>query len=151
MPKTQLRLFYKGIASLMMGGLIILCACSSPPKQKIDNDRENRHRLNTLLRLNDLNEQAFAYHQTCLIKTEPMNEQFMENFKIVSNQLFDQSRATLNRKPELIVSELLERREYIQSQLTATLSTKGCLSAEALAAQKHYKAMGQAQIDDIKH
>lgn len=150
MPKTQLRLFYKGIASLMMGGLIILCACSSPPKQKLDNDRENRHQLNTLLRLNDLNEQAFAYHQTCLIKTEPMNEQFMENFKIVSNQLFDQCRKTLKWEPEKIVSQLMERRKYLQNQSTANLSTNGCHSNEALMSQKHYRAMSQDKIESIK-
>ena len=150
MPSNSSQSFYKVMIFLILGSLTILSACSLPPKQKIENDRENRYQLSNLLRLNDMNEQAFAYHQVCLIKAEPMNEQFIENFEIVSHQLFDQCRKTLKWEPEKIVSQLMERRKYLQNQSTANLSTKGCHSNEALASQKHYRAMSQDKIDSIK-
>lgn len=105
------------------------------PKQSLHFDK--------LLQLNDLNERAFEYHQHCLKRDEPMNEQFMENFKIASNQLFDEAVGTMNMKPDVVVERVLARRQDIQTKLNYYYNSQGCHSPEGQIAQQHYRAFSQ--------
>jgi len=70
------------------------------------------------MKLNDLNERAFAYHKHCLNDTEPMNEVFLENFEQVANMLLDESMNMFRQqRPEDIVRQILERRASMQNAL----------------------------------
>lgn len=138
------------MASLILVILLIICGCSMPAKQEPRRTEKDNMRLNTLMKLNDLNERAFAYHQFCLSKTEPMNEKFLENFKTSSNLLFDECLESLHWEPQYIVSQVLKRREQIQGGLKNYYLTKGCQSPEASVAQKHYRTFSQLNERQIK-
>lgn len=138
----RLQFPFKSVTSFVLGILLILCACSTPRKSETRASSIENKQLEVLLRLNDLNERAFVYHKICL-KTEPLNDRFLENFKTVSNQLFDECHLSLKWKPEYIVHRLLERREYIQSTFITLLSAKGCQSDGALVVQDHYILMSR--------
>lgn len=96
--------------------------------------------LNRLLELNDLNERAFIYHHYCLRKTEPMNEQFLENLEKTANLLFDEAMEQMNWEPQHTVDQIVKRRENIQQLLSNHYLTKGCNSAEGMTARDHYQA-----------
>ncbi len=104
---------------------------------------KDRQTLNKLLKLNDLNERAFAYHHYCLRKTEPMNEQFLKNLEATANLLFDEVMEQMNWEPQRIVDQIVKRRESIQQQLGHHYLTKGCHSAEGITARDHYRAFSQ--------
>jgi hypothetical protein len=119
--------------------LLFLIAACAPVTKQAKSEKSETPGLNTLLELNDLNERAFAYHNYCLRKTEPMNEKFLENFKESLNLLFDEC-LTTGWKPDYIVSQIVKRREQIQQTLSNYYLTKGCQSAEAVTAHDHYRA-----------
>lgn len=112
-------------------------------KENKQQPRQDRQTLNRLLELNDLNERAFAYHHYCLRKTEPMNEQFLENLEKTTNLLFDEAMEQMNWEPQHTVDQIVKRRENIQQLLGNHYLTKGCDSAEAMTARDHYRAFSQ--------
>ena len=121
----------------------MLCACTP-----VNNTTELSHNIdnqnfNKLMYLNDLNERGFAYHQHCLRKTETMNEQYLENFEIAANLLFDETLNTTGLAPQYIVDKIVKRRKHIQHVLNNHYLTKGCQSEEARIARDHYRAFSQ--------
>ena len=116
-----------------------LAACASVNVSKPEQKAKNKAELNRLLNINDLNERAFAYHQYCLKKSEPLSEQFLKNFEITANLLYDELIYTYNWQPKYTVEQIVKRREYIQQTLSNHYLTKGCQSEEASMGLAHYR------------
>ena len=134
---------------LVLSLIMIFSACTPAREHMVYKPKESSQ-LDALLQLNDLNERAFAYHQYCLNKTEPMNEVFLENFKLVANMLFDEALDTWGEPPEYTVSQILKRREDIQHTLDKLYMTKGCQFSEAWTARKHYRTFSQLNEEQVK-
>lgn len=118
--------------------LLAIISCTpaiKPPINKIEKDM----RFNNLLDLNDRSERAFMYHHYCL-SDEPINEKFMQNFKMVSNLLLDETVEKINMPPQMVVQRILGRRKTIQQQLSQHYNSAGCQSEEGKAALVHYRA-----------
>ncbi len=128
---------------VLLTALVLMnCACVSMNGPAVVPQKKTAglKTLNSMLELNDMNERAFAYHYHCLSKSEPMNEQFLKNFEVATNELFDECLKNQGMKPEYIVSTITKRREHIQQKLGVYYKTNGCDSPEAMAAKDHYRA-----------
>lgn len=121
---------------------IVLSACAFSSEERTDKT-DNNARLDSLLELNDLSERAFVYHQYCLKDIEPINETFMDNFKVTSDMLLDEAVYEMGMSPEFVVERILSRRKMIQQQLGEYYHSKGCHSLEGQTALKHYRAFSQ--------
>jgi len=131
---------------LMLFIVIALSSCT-PAREHVPS-KEN---FNVLMKLNDLNERAFAYHKHCLKNTEPMNEVFLANFEQAANMLFDESMNMFRqRRPEDIVRKILERRNSMQNTLDKIYRADGCQSSEAKTAQEHYSTFSQLGKEKVK-
>ncbi len=117
----------------------------TPPK-RVDKHGD----LATFVALNDLNERAFAYHHYCLKEQEPLNERFLQNFKLGSDLLFNECVETLNWQPQYIVDHVVKRRNSIQQSLREYYQANGCSSGEAMAARDHYRAYSQLSAEEVK-
>lgn len=127
--------------------VLVTAACvpmdAAPQNPAQNNKSAQDETLTEMLKLNDLNERAFAYHHYCLRETESMNPQFLKNFEIAINQLFDQALNTTDWEPQYIVDQVMDRRQYIQDTLRDYYQTQGCQSAEAITARDHYRALSR--------
>lgn len=131
--------------------LTMVCGACTPARESTSYKRKDDAHFETLLKLNDLNERAFAYHQHCLASSEPMDEDFLKNFEITTNLLFDEGMETLGWKPEYISAQIIKRRDSLQGALNQYYQEKGCTSLEANAVQDHYSTFGNLNKNQIKN
>lgn len=141
--------------STMTAGLTLLLAlalvsCTSAPRKNSQSHAEKGY-FQALLKLNDFNERAFAYHRHCAPAQEPINEEFLRNFEHARNLLFDEGIRTMGLTPERMSGEILTRRAQLQKALGGYYKTEGCSSLEAGAARDHYISFGALDRDSIKN
>jgi hypothetical protein len=149
--KSQTRPLNKKILSLC-GILLItgaLSACNTAQYNKTN--KKDDLKFNNLLEINDLSERAFVYYEYCLKKTEPINETFMENFRITSDMLLNEGVYNMNTPPELLVQRVLNRRKVIQQKLSKHYYSAGCQSNEGRIANAHYRAFSEMRKKEIKN
>lgn len=118
-----------------------LISCSAVTNEALSK-KEQDMRFNNLLELHDRSERAFMYHHYCL-SDEPINENFMRNFKFTSDLLLDEAIDKIKMPPQMIVQQILSRRKMIQQQLSEHYHSLGCQSEEGKAAKAHYEAFSK--------
>lgn len=138
------------LVAFVMLNLMCISGCYTPSGQ-IKKSRTNPYaKLDRLAQLNDLNERAYAYHQHCLQKTEPINQKFMENFAFSANMLTNALMEIYNWNDEFAINQILQRRRNTQNTLTQHYNTKGCQSNEGQLAQQHYISFSNINQTEIR-
>lgn len=101
----------------------------------------NNYTIPQLVKLTDLNDRAFMYHHYCVGSAEPLSDKFFENYQIAPNLLLDKTMETSPLEPKMIVAQIMERRERIQSKLRRHYNEHGCSSEEAMIAREQYHVL----------
>lgn len=131
----------------VLATMVVFCSACVPlnqtPAVKENNKNSSHQKLERILTLSDYSERAYAYHEFCVGNKEPMNDRFLENFKIISNMLLDEFIATLNWQPQYTVDQITERRRNIQRALLQHYQEGGCETPEAREAQGYYDMLGK--------
>lgn len=104
-----------------------------------------------LLRFNDLNEVAFAYHRHCLSSTSDINEKFLRTLEFVADQLYAEAQIKEpGMNSEYIKEQLLQRRYNIQYKLDHANAKEGCNSATSSVAKTHYEEFSRYTEPEVR-
>jgi hypothetical protein len=123
--------------------MLLIAACSNERPNSQSTAKIDQTKLDKLLKFNDLNERAFAYHQHCIDKSKQMNPIFSNNFEQVANLLLHKSIETMGWDSEYATDQILDRREKAQKFLNIHYRENGCYSPEAFKAKEHYYFISQ--------
>lgn len=138
----------------MVLAVVSLGACQTvgmhSDKEPVTHADSNK-RFDFLMRFNDLNETAFAYHRHCLRNTGSINEKFMSTFDFVADELLDEGiKTTPHMAPEHVVQKILDRRSSIQYQLDRTNMKEGCNTQATEMAKAHYEEFSRYTRSEIR-